>query len=497
MWCSLILLLCLPTLSTYSPKVSLSYRLSQLVQEQCRLFITLKGEEHGEARLPLSLSLIFDESQSLDQEDIRSNIATVLGHLDSSLSESDHVGLYSFDETSEKEVELVRYTHGSLERLRYANSTASTDGNTNLLNAIKTAVNQQRYLHNQGELVQGVIVFTNGKTDLNDEEIDSSLQEIKSLIDANGHPIIIYLVAFKSESDGGLVDRISEVGNGGVFRVCIIEDIGRTFGVILGSLMQTYYTNIWLEIGVPDNMVISQVQASRGFIQSQEQATKVWYSNLQGSEVRDMVLDIKCMENQKQKGLINIDLKYYSYQGGYIERIFYIDPNEAHSNLQDPVVQVNKARIQVAHALLEGSLLLIQGEIDKVEDVINVQLQNVQQLIASGIVEALQNDIITFRGLGRKLQTYWPEDVIGETIVQNTNINYINTQYVNIQDTNIQLYINYITILEKVLAEVLAMLSTVSGEEETDKLFCLMQNAGNSLQDQRLQIIALSIYKHI
>eukprot|EP01026_Neomeris_dumetosa_P032086 TRINITY_DN2542_c1_g1_i1.p1 TRINITY_DN2542_c1_g1~~TRINITY_DN2542_c1_g1_i1.p1 ORF type:complete len:179 (+),score=10.94 TRINITY_DN2542_c1_g1_i1:138-674(+) len=146
--------------SSQPPELKVSHRvdapqLNEKNETITTVQISLKGQESN-LRAPISLSLVVDQSESLQNQDLQAIIQRTFANIGGALNEDDFLGISSFSFGAQERFGLTRFVNGSSSEFESVTAGLMPSGSTNLLEGVKSGINQQKSLNVIGQIVQGI-----------------------------------------------------------------------------------------------------------------------------------------------------------------------------------------------------------------------------------------------------------------------------------------------------------------------------------------------------
>eukprot|EP01025_Chloroclados_australasicus_P000410 TRINITY_DN10234_c0_g1_i3.p1 TRINITY_DN10234_c0_g1~~TRINITY_DN10234_c0_g1_i3.p1 ORF type:complete len:724 (-),score=85.49 TRINITY_DN10234_c0_g1_i3:44-2185(-) len=478
------------------PQVKTSYRgfqkESSIADDQtvdAEVLVSLRGGQ-SDYRVPIAVTLIVDGSESLLSDEADKRVRQTLDFIAQNLVETDFVGLTIFDYQARDALSLSRVGLGDIvANFTNAVQAINPQGGTNLQAGIERGLSQQTNLQVTGQIVQAIVLFSDGKTNVGVVDQFELVTTVRNFIEENENvnrrTIITYAISAGFRNDELLLEAVGDVTNGGFYSVTNTDEIERAYGIVFGTLLTTYYEDLQVEFNTDVGVEVTQVN-SGALIQ---QGAQVGFTDLAAQERRDIIYSLKVQPGKANSTTVDSTVNLGTVKVGYtnngvlqdqqLVQSFDVAINSTilPSNYEDPAIKVSRTRQDVARTFSDVKFALSENNFDNATQNIQQIDQQVQEIKSGGILEQLQNAPESqeveapFESEGRRKLLQFVDEV-EDIVAYNTLL---------------------FELIEQSIQDVQRAIQIIKQDPEKDEniklIYCLIAGLSNTYKDQRLQVL--------
>jgi Mg-chelatase subunit ChlD len=244
------------------------------------------------------------------------------------------------------------------------------------------------------DAVRSVFLFTDGQANVGLSD-DALVTATKNLLDSQ--PLIkVFTFGFGSDHSDKLLTDLAEAGGGLYYYIEKEDQIATAFADALGGLLSVAVQNLKLDLVPSEGVVIEQLNTPFKTTETAAGGCQVTIGDLLSEESKDLLVEVRLPPlNDDDSGIDPLTFKMGTLKASFFDvgtsslESCHIDlivkrskhvPVDLEPNLQ---VSLQRARIETAAALAEGSQLADAGNFEGARLVLELKLKQVASLVST------------------------------------------------------------------------------------------------------------------
>lgn len=329
--------------------------------------IRVKAAKVKTERKPINLSLVFDRSGSMKDEN-KMDYVRQAGHLvANNLSRDDHVAFVAYNHS----VHVLAPMHQVVNReyLHHRIDELHAEGQTNLSAGLLEGCAQLHKRLNEPGL-HHVILLTDGLANRGVTNTNSLVNLVRR---CTGHSITITTIGVGTEYNERLLSRIAEAGGGRFVHVSEPDKIPTAFEKELGALLAVVAQNAKLEMTLPEGVEVKQVFGRDEPLKPGK--LELPLGDLASGEERVLLVKLHCTTRGTATGAMELTAK-----------LTYDDLAAAHREVSTQSVAIQRTATSTRVALKPNPVLAYAQLVEAV-DKIGIAVHSMDRKLAAQVLD--------------------------------------------------------------------------------------------------------------